>query len=119
MEEPFFMKYQFRAISQKVQLATNPDQIDRHFLERFPSFVEFRQQSEQSRRSVASEDTTEADDELTPREQLDLSFQALHEATKTELLERLKASDPSFFEKAVVNLLVAMGYGWLRGGACA
>jgi restriction system protein len=42
---------------------------------------------------------------------LDHSYQALREALATELLETIKSGTPAAFEKIVVDLLVAMGYG--------
>lgn len=47
----------------------------------------------------------------TPIESIENSISVLVEATKGELLSRLRASDPTFFEKAVIKLLLAMGYG--------
>jgi restriction system protein len=43
------------------------------------------------------------------------SFDELTKRTKQELLERLKACSPTFFERTVVALLVAMGYGGTGG----
>ena len=42
---------------------------------------------------------------------MDHSYQALREALATELLETIKSGTPAAFEKIVVDLLVAMGYG--------
>ena len=47
----------------------------------------------------------------TPIESIENSISVLVEATKGELLSRLRASDPTFFEKAVIKLLLDMGYG--------
>lgn len=47
----------------------------------------------------------------TPIESIENSISVLVEATKGELLSRLRASDPTFFEKAVIKLLLALGYG--------
>ncbi len=56
-----------------------------------------------------------AESQKTPRELLDASYQALRKATAEELLARLKSSSPGFFEKAVVRLLLAMGFGGVAG----
>jgi len=48
---------------------------------------------------------------LTPEEQLENSFQVLRDALADEVLEIVKNSSPSAFERIVVDLLVAMGYG--------
>jgi restriction system protein len=47
----------------------------------------------------------------TPAEQLENLTVGLRQQVTEEVLDRLRASSPSFFEKAVVELLVAMGYG--------
>jgi restriction system protein len=47
----------------------------------------------------------------TPEEQLENSFQVLRDALAEELLEIVKNSSPSAFERIVVDLLVGMGYG--------
>jgi restriction system protein len=53
----------------------------------------------------------------TPEEQLESSYRSLREALADELLERVKACSFQFFERLVVELLVAMGYGSSRADA--
>ncbi|WP_347402407.1 restriction endonuclease [Corallococcus macrosporus] len=50
-------------------------------------------------------------------EVLEESYQELRRRLAEELLERIKACDPRFFEKLVVDLLVTMGYGGSRKDA--
>lgn len=52
---------------------------------------------------------------LTPIEQVESGVSRIHEEVASELLERLRGADPSFFEQAVVQLLLAMGYGGTGG----
>src|SRR5258706_7136103 len=47
----------------------------------------------------------------TPEEQLANAYKLIRETLANEILEMVKTSSPSFFERAVVDLLVAMGYG--------
>jgi len=47
-------------------------------------------------------------------EALEAAYQSLREELAEELLARLKKASPSFFERCVVELLVAMGYGGSR-----
>jgi restriction system protein len=47
----------------------------------------------------------------TPEESLEAAYQNLRHAVESELLERVTACSPAFFERVVVQLLVAMGYG--------
>jgi restriction system protein len=53
----------------------------------------------------------------TPQELLESSYQALHRQLAQELLDRIAERSPRFFEKLVVDLLVAMGYGGSRKDA--
>lgn len=49
--------------------------------------------------------------ESTPEELLESSYQTLRDQLAMDLLEKVKSCTPSFFERLVVRLLVAMGYG--------
>lgn len=53
-------------------------------------------------------------DDITPAEAIDTAIQSVRSAVAIELLDRIKASPPDFFERLVVDLLVAMGYGGSR-----
>jgi restriction system protein len=53
----------------------------------------------------------------TPSEALEAAYENLRDELADELLARLKKSTPSFFERAVVELLVKMGYGGSRTDA--
>lgn len=99
-------------------LAENPPREDLDYLRRFPEVEEFRY------RRRDSDQTDENGSELgraveTPEEMLDSSYQRLRNAVAQELLDRVKRSSPAFFEKLVVDLLVAMGYGGSRADAGA
>ena len=48
---------------------------------------------------------------LTPDEQIDDAVRELELAVRSEILERVKAQTPIFFEQLVVKLMLAMGYG--------
>lgn len=50
-------------------------------------------------------------EQLTPDEQIDDAVKELELAVRSELLERVKAQSPQFFEQLVVKLMLAMGYG--------
>lgn len=58
------------------------------------------------------EDDAEA---MTPTEQVQRGIARIHEEVAAELLERLQGKEPAFFEQAVVELLLAMGYGGTTG----
>ncbi|MDQ1323087.1 MAG: restriction system protein [Chloroflexota bacterium] len=53
----------------------------------------------------------------TPEEEFESSYQAIRVAIEQEVLTRVKAASPAFFEQLVVDLLVAMGYGGSQADA--
>lgn len=92
-----------------------PGRIDVKFLDRFPEFREFR--SAARAESSTPDEPAVADSPQTPQEALDTSYQNLRRTLARELLEKVRAVPPRFFEKLVVDLLVAMGYGGSRKDA--
>ena len=89
-------------------LKDNPDRLDSTYLMRFPRFVEFATGSRDDEKdSVQVIEQTE----ITPEEQLEGSFNELHKNLAHELLSRIMANSPAFFENLVVELIVKMGYG--------
>ncbi len=94
-------------------LRHRPDRIDVAFLRQFPEFIAFQL------RSPRNHDAGAAPIELThtPDETLQASYQSLREELAKELLERIMNCSPRFFERMVVDLLVAMGYGGSRQDA--
>jgi restriction system protein len=52
---------------------------------------------------------------LTPTEQVQNGIARINEEIGAELLLRLQGKEPAFFEQAVVDLLLAMGYGGAKG----
>jgi len=100
-------------------LKNKPSQINTAFLRQFPEFVEFIQTSRSSdRRKVrGSGASNEVSETETPEELLESSYEDLRQTLAQELLDRLKQCSPAFFEKLVVDLLIAMGYGGSRRDA--
>lgn len=94
-------------------LESNPSGIGRKFLEQFPEFVEFQSKS----RHADEPQDADAEPEQTPEEILETSYQGLRNELAQELLARIMTCSPRFFERLVVDLLVAMGYGGSRKDA--
>ena len=53
----------------------------------------------------------ELEDSSTPQERLEAAYQTIMSGIGEELLQKIKQSPPAFFEKLVVDVLMAMGYG--------
>ena len=99
----------------KQVLAEKPQAINVKFLKRFPAYCEFIGKSEAQGEGVAVGMPTVIEQERTPKELIEAAHQSLTIATTEELLSRLRTCPPAFFEKVVVRLLVAMGYGGVAG----
>ena len=76
--------------------------------------------AEQSLAAIRGDDDTTPDDQDAPEppeELMTAILQQANESLSAELLEKIKAESPAFFERLVVQLLVAMGYGGNRANA--
>lgn len=89
-------------------LKENPIKIDMKFLMRYPEFLEFRKihQVDDGKDKII-----ELGNQLPPEEIIELAYQEIRAGLADELLEYVLKCSPAFFEKLVVELLVAMGYG--------
>ena len=54
---------------------------------------------------------------LDPEEQVEEGISRIHASVAADLLDRLHSEHPAFFEQAVLDLLMAMGYGGADGRA--
>jgi restriction system protein len=93
-------------------LQSNADRIDNVYLSQFPEFLEFKtrtrgdtldeKQLTDDRATISSE---------TPDEALRHAHKEIQDQLAKELLDRIAAGPPDFFERLIVLLLLAMGYG--------
>jgi restriction system protein len=99
-------------------LAEAPERLDNAFLRNYPAFREWAGYRPPGQ-PVSGHQPVQATvpEELTPEELLESSYQTLRDALARDLLLRVKQSPPDFFERLVVDLLVAMGYGGSRTDA--
>ena len=100
--------YKISPLGLKV-LQENPTRIDNNFLRQFPQFVEWFDVKREKNDNVVVQIKSET--ERTPDESLESAYQEIRIALVTEIIEKIKSCSPSFFERLVVELLVAMGYG--------
>lgn len=91
-------------------LEKNLVQIDNKFLEQFPEFIAFRDAG----KSEIEPQVPNLITDTTPEESIENAFFNLNSQLSSDLLEIIKSSTPSFFERLVVELLLAMGYGGSR-----
>ncbi|BCX75946.1 restriction endonuclease [Acinetobacter bereziniae] len=92
----------------------NLKKLDRKYLSQFDSFNEFRKVNLKAQKELRKENVEEinlSSDELTPPEIITQQSNLLKNDLKIDLLTLVKNNSPQFFERLVVDLLVAMGYG--------
>ncbi len=61
--------------------------------------------------AVLDEESISESSTATPNDLIEAGYQSLHDALIEEIIEQVKRCSPQFFERLVVQLLVAMGYG--------
>jgi restriction system protein len=92
-------------------LSQNPARIDTKFLRQFPEFQKFNRVNKQNETITLDSNLSASEQEQTPEELLENSYQEIRQALATDLLSILRKLSPDDFEKLVVELLVKMGYG--------
>ncbi len=89
----------------KQVLASKPSRIDAEFLAQFQEFKDFK-----ALRHEKGEDESPGTSD-TPEEVLESAYVSLRQNLAGDILQQISQSTPHQFERMVVQLLVAMGYG--------
>lgn len=93
-------------------LDSHPTRIDNAFLDRFEEFKQFK---EKSVKDVTENQQPAAppfgSQRGTPDETMRIAHRQIEGALAQELLDRIQAAPPDFFERLIVNLLLGMGFG--------
>jgi restriction system protein len=100
-------------------LRSKPDAINMSTLMEYPEYLEFRTRKRKNHKAKSHEFEPDepAFSRLTPEELLDVAYTRIRQQLARELLDKVMTSPPQFFERLVVELLVAMGYGGSRQDA--
>jgi len=105
-------------------LRESPARVDVKLLERFPEFNEFKERARASQAGDLFPSLTETTSKTetverlaTPDELLRSTITDIEAALSSELLDRILAAPPVFFEELIVMLLLRMGYGGAREDA--
>ena len=94
----------------KDYLSKNPEQLTLQKIEEFEAYIEYQKQKKEKTKVTAVAE--EGNGELsTPEEQLEAAYEEINSSITSELLSIVKSCSPGFFERLVVKLLLAMGYG--------
>lgn len=112
----------------KAVLVSKPPRIDVSLLDQFEEFRNFRTRRREGTNSraatplegavgVINSSTHDLPSDQTPEDLLASAYRRLRKDLEIELLEQVKSTSPSFFERLVIDLLVSMGYGGSRQDA--
>lgn len=99
-------------------LASRPDRIDNAYLARFDTFSDWLETSRTAAREGQNSsedqfdlDISPIDDRQTPEDAMEAASGLLNAALRDELLSILHHMSPQRFERVILDLLTAMGYG--------
>lgn len=96
----------------RAALTTHPRRIDNTVLKTYPSFHDFiARDGTPDGSGNGNGGTIETTSTETPEERLRTAHVTIDATLKSELIDRILAASAPFFERLVVTLLLAMGYG--------
>ena len=98
-------------------LGSNLTALNNKYLSQFPEFVDFHSAPSLPQSGQTSVASPRKEEDETPEETLERVHRGLRAELIDDLLGRIKAAPPSFFESLVVELLLKMGYGGSREDA--
>ena len=84
--------------------------IDNRILNQYPEFLEFH-------KVRATKEEEQEPSRETPEETLQKSYESIRGDLAGQIVQRIATNSPQFFERLVVDLMVAMGYGGSRTDA--
>jgi len=93
-------------------LNTHPAKIDNDFLNQFEEFRQFKEKSAEAiTQDQCPIEPVPANQTATPDEIMRVAHRQIEASLAQELLDRIRAAPPAFFERLIVSLLLSMGYG--------
>lgn len=99
----------FIATPRGTELLLNPpSKINIAFLQQYPEFQSFKSPQETTSQVVQDQNLSPT---LTPDEDMRRAHSQIERDLAEEILTKILAASPAFFEQVVVNLVTAMGYG--------
>jgi restriction system protein len=99
----------YKITKEGIDVLKRPERINVKFLKTLEPFKLWMQTF--SKDKIAAVTESDEEDVITPHEKLESAYNTIMDEVAAELLDRLKKSTPAFFEKLVVDVLLAMGYG--------
>ena len=90
-------------------LTDSPVRLDTSHLLTIPAFRDFYRSANKEETATQEADMTSPS--VTPEEIIDAAYETVNAALRADLLDRILQNGPDFFERVIVELLLAMGYG--------
>ncbi len=104
-----------------IQAVQSNNPINNAYLKQFDKFIAFKTKSNgdanESGEVLPAQEIADDDDDITPDEALRAAYKKINEALTEDILERTRKVTPEFFERLLIDLLLAMGYGGTGEGA--
>lgn len=116
LERPSRGRYVITKVGRDL-LARHPLGLTERDLRDVPGYVSPHEGTSSSPGSPTQDGADLTQSELSPTEQIEDGIARLHDIVAADLLSRLHSREPAFFEQAVLDLLLAMGYGGAEGTA--
>ncbi len=98
-------------------VAQKPEKINCALLKKYETFRAFQSRRRDQSNAQQTIGSLKPSSDQTPEDTLAFAYQELRKTLENELLEQIKACSSAFFERLVIDLLVAMGYGGSRQDA--
>lgn len=98
-------------------LGSGVERLNRQALMRYPEFCEFLNRSRKSKQATGelpekpAVESPEEESSESPEDVIEEAFRRIETALVSEILEAIMQQTDTFFERLVVQLLLAMGYG--------
>ena len=104
-----------------IQAVQSNNPINNVYLKQFDEFIAFKTKSNDdtndSGEVLPTQEIADDDDDITPDEALRAAYKKINEALTEDILQRTRKVTPEFFERLLIDLLLAMGYGGTGEGA--
>lgn len=100
-----------RITDRGLALLATGDEVRNASLRQFPEFRAFEERSRRKQATGVEAQTVPADDEESPDDLLARAESDARAVLSEELLDKVRSIDPTAFERLVIRLLGAMGYG--------
>jgi restriction system protein len=89
-------------------LRSKPSRIDNAYLMQFEGFSQFKESASEE---VETSEPQALEEIHTPDEVMRVAHQQIESTLAQELVDRILAAPPDFFERLIIALLIGMGYG--------